>query len=324
MNELKRPEHLRVSESHLRQMAENIRDVFFLEDALSHDVQYVSPAYEEIWGRSCESLYANPQSWMESIHPDDQAMALENYTKGIPTGKFEFGYRIVRPDGMVRWIEVRCFPVRNDAGGLAGIAGVARDITEHKNDERELRESKQRLDCIVASAMDAIVCVDEQQRIILTNAATDQLFGYATGELLGKPLEVLVPARFHAGHAARVAAFDKTGTTVRKLGSLRPVTGVRKNGEEFPIEASISRHESTGRRFFTAIMRDITERKAAEETMHKRAEELERFHSLSVGRELQMIVLKKQVNAMAAQVGQAPPYDLGFLDGDALKTGSKP
>jgi len=245
-------------------MADNIRDVFFLEDAVTHDVQYVSPAYEEIWGRSCESLYAAPRSWMESIHPEDQAMALVNYTKAIATGKFEFEYRIVRPDGVVRWIGARCFPVRNDAGELAGIAGVARDITEQKEIEQELLESKQRMDCIVTSAMDAIVCVDGERRIILANSAAEQMFGRATEELLGQSLDLLVPARFRAGHAVQIAAFDKAGTTIRKMGSLRPVVGIRKNGEEFPIETSISRHESNGRRFFTAIMRDITERKADE------------------------------------------------------------
>lgn len=324
MNALKKPEQFRVGESHLMQMAENIRDVFFLEDALTHGVQYVSPAYEEIWGRSCDSVYANPQSWMESIHPDDRAMVRDNYTKGIAAGEFEYEYRIVRPDGTIRWIEARGFPVRDSDGKLVSVTGIARDITASKQIALELRESKQRLDCIVTSAMDAIVCVDERQRIILSNAAAEQMFGYASEELMGKSLDLLVPMRFQAGHAAHIAAFDREGTTVRKMGSLRPITGVRKNGEEFSIEASISRQEAAGHRFFTAIMRDITERKLAEEALLKRTEELEKFHRLSVGRELQMIELKKQVNELARQAGKPPPYDLAFLDMDPLDRHPKP
>ena len=116
-------------------MAENIRDVFFLIDADSNRMLYISPAYEEIWGRSCESLYANPESWTEAIHPDDRASAYEKYKKGMSAGKFEYEYRIVRPDGSIRWIETRGFPVRDDAGKIVRIAGVAKDITERKEAE---------------------------------------------------------------------------------------------------------------------------------------------------------------------------------------------
>ena len=124
------------SESRFRQMAENIRDVFFLRDADSGRMLYISPAYEEIWGRSCESLYANPESWTEAIHPDDRASTYEKYKKGMSAGKYEFEYRIVRPDGSIRWIEARGFPVRDDAGKIVRITGVAKDITEQAGHHR--------------------------------------------------------------------------------------------------------------------------------------------------------------------------------------------
>ena len=129
------------SDKRFRQLAENISDVFFLLDADTNRVLYISPVYAEISGRSCESIYENPGSWVEAIHPDDRASTYEKYKKGKVAGKFEFEYRIVRPDGAIRWIETRAFPVRDDAGKIVRIAGVAKDVTEHKHHVEALRRS---------------------------------------------------------------------------------------------------------------------------------------------------------------------------------------
>jgi len=122
-------ESLRVSESRFRQMAEHIQDVFFLCEADGSRMLYVSQAYEEIWLRRCESLYANPQSWSDAIHPDDRPAAQE---KAMSGGKFKQEFRIVRPDGSIRWIESKGYPVHDDAGRIVRIAGIAKDITAHK------------------------------------------------------------------------------------------------------------------------------------------------------------------------------------------------
>ncbi|MDZ4252938.1 MAG: EAL domain-containing protein [Sulfuritalea sp.] len=132
-------EALTVSETRFRQMAENIRDVFFLDDAVANRILYVSPAYEEIWGRSCASLYANPDSWGDAIHPDDRASTFEKYSKEMSTGNLNLQFRIVRPDGSIRWIESRGFPIHDSAGKLVRIAGVAADITERKQTEIKIK-----------------------------------------------------------------------------------------------------------------------------------------------------------------------------------------
>jgi PAS domain S-box-containing protein len=131
-------ESLHAAELKFRQMAESISDVFFLQDANDSRMLYVSPAYEDIWGQSCESLYANPQSWLSAIHPSDRAAAAEKYKRGITEGAFTIDYRIVRSDKAIRWIEARAFPVRNDSGRIVRIAGVAKDITERKRIELEI------------------------------------------------------------------------------------------------------------------------------------------------------------------------------------------
>ena len=127
------------SESRFRQMADNIDEVFFLRDTDDNRILYVSPAYEQIWGRTCESLYSNPDSWSETVHPDDKASAYEISQKGLVAGSFNLEYRIVRPDGSIRWIESRGFPVRGDTDKILRVAGVAKDITERKQAEYRIR-----------------------------------------------------------------------------------------------------------------------------------------------------------------------------------------
>jgi diguanylate cyclase (GGDEF)-like protein/PAS domain S-box-containing protein len=121
------------SELRFRQMAEKISDVFFLQNLDSTQMYYVSPAYETIWGRTCESLYTRPASWGDAIHPDDRESAFAKYKAGRNTG-FDYEFRILRPGGAVRWIHVRGFPVLDDAGQTYRIAGVASDITEQRRD----------------------------------------------------------------------------------------------------------------------------------------------------------------------------------------------
>ncbi len=257
-------EKLRSCELRFRRMAEAINDVYFLVDARSGGIAYISPAYAEIWGRSGESAQADPASWAEAIHPEDRAAACVSYGDGLSGSEAMFEHRIVRPDGSVRWIEAKHIPVRDDAGHITSVTRVATDITERKRISLALRESMQCLDGIVNSAMDAIVRVDDGHRIVLANAAAVQMFGYAPGELLGQPLGMLIPSRFQAAHPTQVATFGASGKTSRRMGSLRTVTGLRKNGEEFMIEVSISRDESSGQRLFTAILRDVTEQQQAE------------------------------------------------------------
>jgi PAS domain S-box-containing protein len=130
---------LRASEELFRQLAENIREVFYLTYSHNLDLVYVSPAYEQVWGRTCESLYQTPDSFLEAIHPDDRERARRSY---LNRDLFETEYRVIRPDGSVRWILDRGFPVRNSEGQIYRLAGLAEDITERKLAEQALRESE--------------------------------------------------------------------------------------------------------------------------------------------------------------------------------------
>ncbi|OJY66666.1 MAG: hypothetical protein BGP12_15375 [Rhodospirillales bacterium 70-18] len=138
---------LRESEERFRQLAENIREVFWIIDPASRQVLYVSPAYETIWGRSCDSLRQRPEDWLEAIDPEDRRRVQARVARQSAGEEYDETYRIVRPDGSVRWIHDRGFPVRDAAGASYRMVGLAEDITERKRIEAQVLRA-QRLDSI--------------------------------------------------------------------------------------------------------------------------------------------------------------------------------
>jgi len=120
----KAEESVQASEARFRELAENIHEVFWITDAAKQQMLYVSPAYETIWGRSCESLYAAPDTWMAAIHPEDLQRVLQAAAEKQESGEYNEEYRIVRPDNSVRWIHDRAFPIRNAAGEFYHIVGT--------------------------------------------------------------------------------------------------------------------------------------------------------------------------------------------------------
>ncbi len=125
------------NEELLRQITENIQQIFFVVDHKDYRVLYVSPSYEEIYGQTCESLLKSPTAWLEAIIPEDRervSVALDNQQR---TGEFDEEFRIVRPDKSIRWIHDRVFPIRNAQGEIYRLVGIALDITERKRMEKQ-------------------------------------------------------------------------------------------------------------------------------------------------------------------------------------------
>ncbi|GEM_PF-1309724 len=136
----------RESEARFRQLAENIKSVFWLTDLGKNQMLYISPAYEEIWGRSSANLYESPRHWLTAIHPDDLQRVYESILTKQTIGKYDEIYRIQRPDGELRWIRDRAFPIRDEQGKVYRIAGIAEDITTLKQAEHEIRRLKEGLE----------------------------------------------------------------------------------------------------------------------------------------------------------------------------------
>src|SRR5262245_25887162 len=124
-----------------------------------------------------------------------------------------------------------------------------------------LRLSEARLAGILASAMDAIITVDEEQQIVLFNAAAEKMFRCPASEAMGQSLDRFIPARFREVHRQHIRRFGETNVSQRTMGKLRPLSGLRADDEEFPIEASISQVNAEGQKLYTVIIRDVSERK---------------------------------------------------------------
>jgi PAS domain S-box-containing protein len=154
---------------------------------------------------------------------------------------------------------------------------ILRDVTERVRAEAMLAQSEARLRGILDSAMDAIITVDASQHVVLFNAAAEAMFGCRREEAIGAPLASFIPERFRAGHVDHIERFGAEGITSRRMGGMRVVTGLRRNGEEFPIDASISQLTEGGHSFYTVILRDVTERVRAEDALKRSKHELQQL-----------------------------------------------
>lgn len=174
-------EALREREILFRQLAENIQEVFFIRDLAQTRMVYVSPAYEKLWGRSLEAIYEDPRDFIKCVHPEDRERVVVAMRAQGEGRFFNEDYRIVRPDGSVRWIRARTFPVHNEAGEVYRIAGLAEDITERREAMEALRESEERLRRSQEYANIGTWDWDIQTGELYWSEQTWSLFGYADG-----------------------------------------------------------------------------------------------------------------------------------------------
>lgn len=175
---------LRESQERFRQLAENIHEVFWMTDPAKNTMLYISPGYERIWGRTCESLYANPDGWIEAVHADDRA-ELKAAVAKQPAGTYDEQYRVVRPDGANRWIRDRAFPVRNPGGEVFRIVGVAEDITEERRLHDVLRTEREQQHRLIEMMAEGVVLIDRNGFYRLANAAAERIIGVPRAGIVG-------------------------------------------------------------------------------------------------------------------------------------------
>ena len=193
----------------------------------------------------------------------------------------------------------------------AGIVVAAREVlvAEHRTEASEAQ-----LASIVDSAMDAIISVDEKQRIVLFNRAAEQVFGVGRDEVLGTSLDRFLPARFRAAHRSHIAHFGRTGVTSRRMGDVTTLWALRADGEEFPIEASISQSGASGKRHYTVILRDITRRKQFEDALKASQRELRELSARVLeAREEEKAHIARELHDELGQLLTALKMDLGWL-----------
>jgi len=271
-------EDLAESEMRFRQMAENIDDVFVLQNLDGSKIHYVSPAYEQVSGRTCASLYAKPASWMAAVHPDDLDHAASKFIEGRNTG-FDYEFRIVRPDGEVRCIHFRGYPILDDAGNPYRIACIASDVTQRKQAADELRQSESLKGAILRSSLDCVITIDHGGRIVEFNPAAEATFGLTRERALGKEMvELIVPPRLRDAHRRGFARYLATGEA-HILGKRLELSAVRGDGSEFPVELAITALGTASTPMFTAFIHDITARKEADAKIKR----LNRVHAVLSG-----------------------------------------
>src|SRR5688572_16542138 len=187
--------------------------------------------------------------------------------------------------------------------------------TEAARIRGELGEAQTRLAAIVDSAMDAVITVDEEQKIVLFNRAAEQVFGVRREGVLGTPLDRLLPARFRGAHRAHIAGFGSTGVTSRRMGDVTTLWALRPDsGDEFPIEASISQAVESGKRYYTVILRDITLRKQAEDALRQSQRELRELSARVLeAREEEKAHIARELHDELGQLLTALKMDLRWL-----------
>jgi PAS domain S-box-containing protein len=241
------------SEERNRAILRAIPDLMFLQTR--------DGVYLDYHAKNREDLLVAPEAFlgrnMRDILPPELAeeffACFERAEMGEPQ-VFEYALPI---NGAERWFEARTVLT----GG--NILSVVRDVTSRKTIENTLRQNEAELAGIIDSAMDAIITIDENQRIVLFNAAAEKLFLCSAAEVRGQLLDRFIPERLREAHRQHVREFGESNTTQRSMGLPADLYGLKMSGEEFPIEASISQIELNDKKFYTVILRDITERKQA-------------------------------------------------------------
>src|SRR5205809_2165037 len=267
---------LRASEELFRLLLDGIKDyaVYMLDPEGRVASWNVGAA--RIKGYSTEEILGKHISCFYTAEDREAGMPVRTLQSAIATGRFEGHGLRVRKDGSTFWAHVVILPIYDDSGKLRGFSKVLHDVTERKQVEEALRESQAQLTGIIQSAMDTIITVDDQQRIVLFNAAAEKMFRCSASDAVGQSIERFIPHRFRSQHAGHIRRFGETGVTSRGMGTLGALWALRADGEEFQIEASISQIETRGKKLFTVILRDVTERKQAEAELARRAAELAR------------------------------------------------
>jgi PAS domain S-box-containing protein len=280
ITERKRSEEaLRESEAQFRTLANAIPQLCWMADKDGWIFWYNQRWYEYT-GATPEQM----EGWgWQSVHdPEALPKVLERWKASIATGgPFDMVFPLRGADGVFRPFLTRVMPVRDAEGKVARWFGTNTDISEQRKTEEALAASESRFRALLDSASQGVVAIDESGRMVLVNGKTEEMFGYTREELLGQPLEILLPERYRTAHGEHLQHyFEHPHTRVMGLGI--DLWGVSKKGNEFPLEVSLSCIEQGGSRLAMALITDITERKKAEERLLE-AQKLESLGLLAGG-----------------------------------------
>ncbi|HET7105289.1 MAG TPA: PAS domain S-box protein [Candidatus Acidoferrum sp.] len=232
---------------------------------------YCNATILQIFPIPLEKLGRDASGIFQLIYPQDVGKVratIEDSAKNLTTWSCEF--RVKHPERGEIWVEGRSVPQRQADGSVLW-HGILQDVTLRHLAEEQVRGGEARLSAIIHSAISGVITVDENQNIILFNPAAEQMFGCKEAEAIGHPMDQFIPARYRTAHQNHIRKFGAAEIAGRKMGQREGIFGLRRNGDEFPVEASISHVEFGGKKMFTVILRDVTEEKKAEEELKQQA-----------------------------------------------------
>ncbi len=264
-----RDKALRESEAYFHQIIESLPIAVYTSDTNGH-LMHFNPATSQLIGGAPEIGSGKWSAGWKLYRPDGASLAHDQVTIGAAPPE-ERGVEAIleRPDGRRSWVIAYPQRLYDKAGKVIGNLNILVDITERKSNESLLLESQRRYADVVESAMDAIITIDANRRILLFNATAERIFGCTADDAIGSSIERFIPGGLQDSNNNPICAFGCKSAANPWMGGICSVSGLRANGEEFPVEISISLAETSGEKFFTAILRDISERKRAMERLQE-------------------------------------------------------
>ena len=238
-------------------------------------LDFCNERWRSYMGLGLEELQG--EGWQSMLHPDDREQVLRAWHESVTNGTpYEQQERHRRADGQYRWFLARGMPLRDADGRIVRWYGTNTDIEDLKRAEDARRQIEEQHRIVVETATEAVVSIDQDSQVLFVNPATTRIFGYESAELIGQSLTMLMPEFLRKLHMAGLQRYLATGQRhINWQGT--ELVGLRKNGEEFPVDVSFGEVRKEGRSIFTGFIRDITERKRFEEELRRLSGQLLRL-----------------------------------------------
>ena len=279
-------------------------------------IKFMNPVAESLTGWQEREAIGKPLTDVFRIINEDTRQTVANpaeraLREGRVMGLANHTVLIAR-DGREIHIDDAAAPILDDSGKVNGVVLTFRDITEKRRAEQAVQQSQAHLAAIVNTAMDAVITIDADQNITLFNAAAERIFDQPAADMIGQPLNVLLPQSFRQLHTQDVNRFAETHVTRRGMTAM-PVEGIRRDGEVFPLEVTIAQSKVKGEKFYTAVARDITERKKLEERLLKQNTYLKTLNEITLGL-INRLDAKDLLQAVITQAGALIGSPNGMID----------
>lgn len=229
---------------------------------------YVNERWCEFTGLSPAEAVGQERS--KALHPDDRERVAGSWEASVESDRiFKVDYRFQRPDDKITWVHGESTPITDDTGGITGYVGTVTDVTDRMEAEIRLENAQHHLRGILDNSTEAIISISESQHITFFNQSAELLFGYKEAEVLGEPLDILLPRETMQRHAEHIKRFGAGDRDSRWMNNRMPIAGVRKDGTRFVAQASIARFDLHGEHIYSVMMRDMTREIEAEEDLEK-------------------------------------------------------